>query len=833
MAIEFLRFSKHIHLNVKMSKIRLYILLGMMFCHLPLLAELYSFPGEWESSSGVKKFADTPLGAVYKFDGCALHTILPTLYPLHKKNCDCSYCRKLEQPSPMKGGLLQFNFLKNRQRNSRYVAIDFKIRAFPALDSNKTHDFRFRLVRSAKTKIDSDYDDLNGLMELDEPPIPKIFQTRYVKSPATLSQGSVYELVPYQPEFGPLSVRVLFDTDSGYVSVYYNGELISHEWSEQPIPEPIEIRTFGIITTNRGSHKRHREEYLEFSNPVVRMASTKEELFREAPPGGFSPYPYASYLGMIKKEKPERMARRVRQHKNPDLQYAFALRWLYGQDPDPKEALELLERAAGEKHVLALYQLGICYWRGYGVERDWKKALRYFEESADYTYSPAALLHWIVHWQSEHRSLLMTKDLRREYDECGNRFLLHLGSNSVAFPATLSVLSPKYLIDPNTVCSTRGRSPETQEQFYIDHMIARGYFPGKYELLKLHFYGFKTPYEISESRAQTWLNDCAVDKMFLLRLFDLARRGKLKREEFTPLRELQYADEPLWHILKTLCGNGEMLKSKLICDLSKDHQAVLRKNPWLEGMFLLLRQAVIGNGMITDFDSGLFLRAFEKIKEGEKSAPVAQYWLGMCYSKGDLPETERRRGELYCNQQAVKYFQAAAQGGMRKAEYMLLELEAQEKQVNVDKFLERLEPFCELDYAPAWMLRGRVLRNGSRHEEAKAAFRKAADLGEHYGLHELALYAENEQRPGDAKQLWGEYIQADLHCRKYDRFDPYWPDDYEESGKWMDYSLVPEKPDVSLQESEKPEEEEKPHPLFGKKKKDTEPKPRKTKVLNP
>ena len=53
---------------------------------------------------------------------------------------------------------------------------------------------------------------------------------------------------------------------------------------------------------------------------------------------------------------------------------------------------QIAEKAAKKYHVLALYQLGVCHWRGYGVAPDRKAAEKYLKESMRYGYPDAGVL---------------------------------------------------------------------------------------------------------------------------------------------------------------------------------------------------------------------------------------------------------------------------------------------------------------------------------------------------------------------------------------------------------------------------------------------------------
>ena len=488
-------------------RIALYV--SVIFSACSLMAEIITFSGEWEGKGSVKKLFDTPLGALYRFDESKSYELIATPNPEHKGKCDCAICRKRKNPPNMGGGLLQFGFLKNSKRNWRYVVIDFKIRAFPALDKKEGAQFRFFLTRSDENKISADYGDLNGLAEVASPPGPlRFFSTGHWKSFDDDESISPYLFI-LTPMFEPIAYRFIFDTMSGVLDVYQNGVLVSSHRHEIPMTghAPIEIRNFGIITQNDGKSRHYREEYLEISAPVVRMATSSRELFENAPPVGFSPYPYGNYYSMVKNDRPDRLLREIRNHKNPDLQYAWALRLLYGSNPDPAGALELLERAAKEKHVPALYQLGVCYFRGYGVEPDLKKAIKYLEDAAKYQYSPALILRGWMQWDVLKRPWIIPNELQQEmlFKERFNEKNLEEWNNAIGFRgdgsdhdtlfATVQMIpdfgkwkrpliSFKFLYSIDTVSHVRSADPQKKDLLFVDYAITSGYYPAHYELVK-------------------------------------------------------------------------------------------------------------------------------------------------------------------------------------------------------------------------------------------------------------------------------------------------------------------------------------------------------------
>ena len=118
------------------------------------LDDLEVLAGEWKETGEVKKLFDTPLGAVYKFGLSDRHSVQAQAFRTstggieyrepHEKKCNCNRCK-----AERKGikGLLQINFGGRKVKLKRFVVLDFKLRAYPALDAQSTAGFRFQYVR--------------------------------------------------------------------------------------------------------------------------------------------------------------------------------------------------------------------------------------------------------------------------------------------------------------------------------------------------------------------------------------------------------------------------------------------------------------------------------------------------------------------------------------------------------------------------------------------------------------------------------------------------------------------------------------------------------------
>ena len=70
---------------------------------------------------------------------------------------------------------------------------------------------------------------------------------------------------------------------------------------------------------------------------------------------------------------------------NVNAQYYIGKLYYKGKgiEKDYKKAFEYLKKAAEQGHVDAQYYLGKCYYDGKGVEKDYEKAFEYLKKAAD------------------------------------------------------------------------------------------------------------------------------------------------------------------------------------------------------------------------------------------------------------------------------------------------------------------------------------------------------------------------------------------------------------------------------------------------------------------
>lgn len=128
--------------------------------------------------------------------------------------------------------------------------------------------------------------------------------------------------------------------------------------------QPFKVNSFCLYSD--------RKLQLELSDPVVYFADEWEDL-KKLPALSCREYPYRGYRDFPLKET----------RRNPDAWYAEAMEILYGsrRETHPQEGIKLLEKAARKDHALAEYQLGLCYYRGIGVEQDFKTAGKHLRQA--------------------------------------------------------------------------------------------------------------------------------------------------------------------------------------------------------------------------------------------------------------------------------------------------------------------------------------------------------------------------------------------------------------------------------------------------------------------
>ena len=143
---------------------------------------------DWTCRNGADKLFATPLGAVYKLE------LTRNSNDEHEQSCFCVECQ--EKSPDINGGYLTFSIPK-KNSVGRFTVIEFRVRAFPALEQEKSTKFRFQFILDPESKISRRY-----------PSSDRIFQIG--DSGVELTKGYL-KAKNAMPDFEPLSIRLVLD----------------------------------------------------------------------------------------------------------------------------------------------------------------------------------------------------------------------------------------------------------------------------------------------------------------------------------------------------------------------------------------------------------------------------------------------------------------------------------------------------------------------------------------------------------------------------------------------------------------------------------------------
>ena len=789
-----------------------------------LSATIRSGTGEWRADGKAKALYDTPLGSLYQLEslyGGDLDCIGSR--PPHENyaSCQCEICKKGRVRITSVLSLKMPKKIKITTK-TRYIAFDFRIRVFPALDRNGDSRLSFSVLDSESPISGSTLFDLHGMKEIDA----------NIQSDAYVSGQAPWSVPEYRhfrslvhPVFEPLSVRVIYDLKEKKMSYFMNGRGFEYPAKIHGELFRLQLRHFGIsfvmtiFKDMKDKNKKikleqfFRTRYFELSTPQVYVYDDGEE---PPPPPRFSAYPYSNYT-LERSSKNDRgvkasgpldqtVFKKVLKHKNPDLQYAYALRYLYGnKDADPEKGVELLKQSAKKYHALALYQLGICFWRGYGCRPDRKDAVRYLDQSAAQGYPEAAAARLQLEMERRGRPWFLA-EMHHEYIKQLQLQLFGHGHDKYYFLKGPEFLSPKRLWDELQV--SRFYRPENPKLNYLDYRIqANDPFSFLAAAIVLNM-AWK---DVFFSRGEPYLVRALKVKHYEAYPFWLLRQlhaDRLPEKEKIPLEMcLLHADNPIFGLVYALLCLPEPERRKYLVKIYSENESGLGLRPfeqwdmkrpesgYLRAMAQCMPFAYTPNLCLMpsiwreDKEHKWRQNIFELILASARAgyAP-AQYLAGKSFYYFDLPKpwlTGEGKNPAFRLSTAEKYLTEAANQGHVPAELLLCKLKMEEQFPSWPKILPRLEKLCELKIPEAFYLKAQVLLKMNRKPEALAAADTVVKMGEHRGLLFLILHDNRANASAVKRARQAEYINADRASRRMDPYDPYWDDPLGEYMKWI------------------------------------------------
>lgn len=804
----------------------------------------------WDTETGVTKLFDTPGGAVYEFP----------LSPYFRGWEGANYERRnviggvqqyLSQywikPSAqylsVSFSSIQYNFLASSGREDdrlkRFVVLDFGMRCFPALSKEADPTLRFILFRS-QNGLAQRGEDLDGTLHFNSE-VP--FYEYFFNDLRDFSWQYRFRFrgAPYRPNYEWMTLRVVFDTAAGGTNrTLVNGESVEFSNLDGPDRDEAFARTLGIAIPQWTSYKSWRSasnrkdlyyvlsekgaeqrRIFEFSQPVVRMFDTAAEVNR-LPPVVFTPYDYERYFDRMAADSAgkdaDRLERTVRSSRNPDMHYAYALRKLYGEDCDPEGALAYLERAADKEHVPAFYQLALCHYRGFGVRPDPAKALKYLEKARKFRHPDVNALYLDILWAQQHRSPLLSPQLRREL-ATGVAALPELDGNAVsnfarllwtgrfdarttgvklaALAAALNVrpepmtfyFSASNIFGNSILDDERRKELEKYEIPQNFVTVPPSPVPAdvreaarRTALIKYPPLGCLVPAAIPEADRSAYLAAAAKGgsmRAQVEELYGRFRAGALTAADFSPERQFRLGDDPLYELIRFSAANpdyagvaefrdGDLAAAVNIWKKDRSPQGrflyaggVLHRVLALE-VAALPRLALCG-------DTATLLDAYRALGEAAAAGlPSAMYLYALALRNQPpqalTPDTGRARTLLA----------DAADKGHGKAALLLAEIDYRERRRVGRVIMPELAAGVMAGSPDALLLRGRVYAESTTTvKDAMVDFEAAARMGSSEACRELALLSKD---PAQKRVWWKRFLAFDRLERFNDPLDVFDPD---------------------------------------------------------
>ena len=737
------------------------------------VSETKKFSPEWETNNSVKKLYDTPLGEVFRFT--------PTNPFLSNRDN-----RKLADNQL---NTIQFELYKNsreREKIKRFIVIDFKMRVFPAISESENPRLYFVLTRSTNgaSSIEK-LKNINGQVAFSNyfwMPIIKTLtlstqsRSRKRKSKHITIKRSTYAFAylgrSFLPFYEIVSMRIIIDrSEKGIITSNINQALYWTQRQESSQERVYPVRSFGILVTDIKVKKLGKNRrIIELSRPQVTFTNNEASL-QDLPPIKFEKYPYDGYLSQAQQSK-KRRKRNPKRLNNPDEIYAHALNLLKGQDLI--EGVKLLTYIAKRKeHILAMNQLGICYWRGIGVKPNYEKALTWFRRAGKY-YLPDAMAYGgasrlteapkpylkeytkkyitsvlkqngLEYNSGKHSSSVLSAMLNyaptggpKEYERSAklgywiakNYFLETYYKNRIYKDEGLRISSKGMLksrYKKNRFYDIRKKYiggwiiNKTTSRKVIDNAVD-GKFPAaiyfKGQLLIAESTKGKRKSAVKEAMAIFELGekiydpDCALEVMHCK-----ARLGLLKLEDFDKETYAKYSDYPLYYLLRYIVKHPKApgVKEFLNGDYRKARAVWRKKSDGMSNFLLALE------GIYQYFHYGANTAMYRIYYGHIHDLNVAYKHLDKAV-KAKIPNALYLKGVYYLNKKynhSVGLRSGDIQSGINllrkiaskniKAQYYIIKNDFYKNKRRNQKQLEQLKPLLNLKYPEAWLLYSDIL----------------------------------------------------------------------------------------------------------------------------
>lgn len=745
----------------------------------------------WESPNNrVDKLFDTSLGAVYNlkiqpyFDGKDL----------------------ADKQKKIAVDVLTIDFLAKNyyQQLERYIVLDFEFRLYPAIDKSENANFFLTFAFSNKNlssiKNNRDFHTLfrleyNKYNNLYFEPFYSVHRvdTRQKKNELTSLTANSYSIANC---YHPNRIRLIIDlTKDSIYSWNINGYkqvMLKSGIDYYKNMNYNDFRSLSIFTHRIDSKDKDMKRQLIELSPVKIFTTNKLEELTLLDDCLANNLLYANYKFMDK--NPEKS-------KNPDEIYALALSYLRGENL--LKGFDLLKTATTKKHVLAMYQLGICYEYGIGVAQNYDKALASYNDAISYNYTPAIYQYItcaikknnnLIHAQKSDRylfyphlkAMLKNIDDEKNYNSLEWYYLCHiLQKTKVPFP----IIDNDKLLYHSIFTPYYTQDVFSEEQ--LNKLIANHKYPAFY-LLLINYNAFLYPNVNKDVIQKVYpkkyllktLDDplCNLSFAFLERMINSTDLQEFTSDESS----LQYSSYYLYYILaflaknssKEINSNEAFVKNFLWVNYNWDENRIniFKQNTPDEYYLLALME-------LHKFYEYNFQNAYANLYQNNtKSLESALKYLDIACNN-NIKEAQYILGREYLlasqnskyidnkshESHGIELLKKSAKAKFRPAQYLLLRYNFDKKKSLTTEDLNLLKELCELNHAPSW----RLLGEAQTLQLAIESFKKAIELGDIEACQLLGNLYNKENNSQLSQQYWREFIERLNKSRYSDYYDLY------------------------------------------------------------
>lgn len=663
---------------------------------------------KWQTSDNqFKKLFDTNIGAVYELK---VHDNGATRYV---------------SSEPI--ALLGVSLVDKKQKIRRYIFLDFTLRMFPALDRVKISDGLlfgvFSKMKPFAIKCNESIHSSFNLINKGTSRYPTLY-SKFIDIDSDMKYIDLDNKKTFIEKYYPNNFRIVIDlTQYGFFLQEINDVKAQYDLVlERKKKLNEDFTTFGIIL-ERNHDSRNARTLIELSDVKFYTSDNYDEI-KSLLDTKATKFHYDNY---------QFLSENIKKSDNPDELFAYALHLLKGDDLP--QGVEFLKKAIKEKHVIAMYQLGICYEYGIGVEKNINKALDSYNDAIEYGFAKAyfqylscylknrSLLFYTlqpkVMFNSHIQKIINAENLfdNSEYKLAFNALFLETNKNNVSYRKNDKLLQQQYLT-------------------LMDQNINQNFFNDNNDLLYSESYLY-----------------------YLMKHLFLTKDIKLLTQVSSKSPSHQYIIENL----RINAFKSTKAKDKYL-------YALIALYEFYEFKFYNQYSAVYEDKKRNFGDTNDLL--LEKVIENltivcDNYNKEAQYILGREYLK-----LARDSTKLLANnheQTGINLLQKAASQGFKPAQYLLLSHKAEQNISFSPEDLKQLKKLCQLKHAPSF----RLLSSIQSENEKVKSLQSAIDYGDIEACNLLGNYYYKKKDLQNAKKYWTEYINRLNTLRKEDYFDLY------------------------------------------------------------